>query len=834
MKLQEECKIVVSCAAAVVLAGVFVTASAQTAQTQAVDPTSGLTEIIVTAQKRTESIQQIPFAITAISAERLQAENANGLEDYFREVPGLSLAQGSQGTNQLTIRGVNSSVFTGPTVGIYIDETPIGTSVAGDHANLLVPDLDPSDIDHIEVLRGPQGTLYGASTIGGLLKYVTASPSLHEASGRIEADATNVDHGGYGYVFRGAFTGPIVTDRLGIRISGYAERDPGFIDDPGVINNASTNQNLSQFPRKDVNKIDIYGGRIAALWAMTDQASLKLSAIYQHHKGDGQTAEDINGTTQKPLYGDLTQIASQYTGQSSNSLQVYNATLTWDLHWATLLSSTSYAQNEFNAVTDITGLVPPSPTSGFPPLGAAPFFQNFGAGYFTYPVLPSAYYTPVDLTYRTGKTTEEVRLTSPSSGFLDWQVGFFYTHENTTGLQNISINDPSTGAAYTVTGLCLPPATATLPPPFNTFPPCFASGGPIGAPPGTPLHSSSTNTGYLEYAGFGDATYHVTSQFSVDAGLRYSSNQQNTTQSFNGVIDLLSSGAFSGNTTSKFSGHDVTYMVSPKYQISGDVMVYGRFSTGYRPGGSNNAVVPTTPGTFKPDTTDNYEVGVKSAFDEGRIVLNASVFLIDWRDIQLLTTDPLGDGYFVNGRTARSKGVEIEASVRPIDRLLLRASAAYDEATLTDAIPAAAGTFGSKGDRLPYSPKVNASLSADYSFPVASGWTGHVGGAYQYVGDELDNFYPCSPATSGCATPSSLPPPRARLASYGVAHLRAGVTADQWQINLFVKNLTDKRAFTQESVQHATSPSSGSGLNVPDSATMITPRTIGIALVRKF
>jgi outer membrane receptor protein involved in Fe transport len=786
-----------------------------------------LEEVIVTAQKRTERLQDVPNAVTAISVDRLQNEAANGLQDYFREIPGLSV-QGSQGAEQISIRGITSSGFTGPTVGIYIDDTPIGTSVAGDHASSLAPDLDPGDLQQVEVLRGPQGTLYGAAAIGGLLKYVTVLPNLQDYSGRIEADGSSVDHGGYGYTLRGAFNGPIVTDVLAITASGYFRQDPGYISNIGAIDNPQTNQVLPSQGRTDINEDHDYGGRVAVLWKPEDDLAVKVSALFQHRQNDGGGYESINGLTQQPTSGDLNQISSAYTGASTVKLQVYNAALNWDLHWASLLSSTSYSQNSEQSVTDITGQLPPSPTSGFPPPGYPPFvFPNAGITYFN-PALSGPYYTPVGLAYQTDKVTEELRLTSPSSQRLEWQAGLFYTNEETRGEQDISLDNPATGAAYPVTGICAPPAAYAQP---YGPPPCAVMS--YTAPAGAVFDHSLDRSTYVEYAGYTNSTYHFTDDFSLAAGIRYSENRQTSNPYAVGVLNVVSGSPYASSVeNTKGSGNDLTYLVSPTLRISDDAMVYGRVATGYRPGGVNQllpgSVIPTS---FAPDKTTNYELGSKTTLFDGRMSINAAAFLINWSGVQLTAINPQDEFYFANGRTARSKGVELEVVVRPLDGLTIRANGAYDSSSLTADIPLSEGVAGFKGDALPFAPNWTGALSADEAVRLGNGWTGHFGADYQYVGGEYVDFnsYPTPGNTS------VLPPSRTHLDSYGLINLRAGVSYDAWDVRLFVRNVADKRAFISESVIHATyGLTEPGGQFIADAGTPIMPRLIGITIVRSF
>jgi iron complex outermembrane receptor protein len=239
-------------------------------------------------------------------------------------------------------------------------------------------------------------------------------------------------------------------------------------------------------------------------------------------------------------------------------------------------------------------------------------------------------------------------------------------------------------------------------------------------------------------------------------------------------------------------------------------------------------VIPTS---FSPDRTTNYELGSKNTLLDGRMSINAAAFLINWTDVQLTAIDPQDELYFANGKSARSRGVELEVAYRPLDGLTIRANGAYDNSTLTADIPASEGVAGFKGDAMPYAPKLTGALSVDEAVRLGNGWTSHFGADYQYVGSELLDFnsYPTPGNTA------VLPPSRTRLNSYGVINLRAGVSREAWDLRLFVRNVGDKRAFITESVVHATYRlTEPGGQYIPDAATPIMPRSIGITLVRNF
>ena len=202
------------------------------AENVADSPDAGLQEVVVTAEKRVERLQEVPIGMTVLNSADLIEQNTNKLEDYAKSIPGLSLTSQDQGTQLLVVRGVTSGRGTNPTVGVTVDDVPVGASVAVGDGDINTLDLDPSDLDSIQLLKGPQGTLYGASSMGGLLKYVTATPSLNALSGSIEADSAYVHNGDVGYGVRGQVSIPLIPDVLAISISGHARRDPGFIDIP--------------------------------------------------------------------------------------------------------------------------------------------------------------------------------------------------------------------------------------------------------------------------------------------------------------------------------------------------------------------------------------------------------------------------------------------------------------------------------------------------------------------------------------------------------------------------------------------------------------------------
>ena len=353
-------------------------------------------EILVTANKRSERLIDVPAPVTALGADQLTRTQAVRLEDFAAQVPGLNLIANRPGETQIVLRGITTGSPISSTVAIYVDDTPYGSSTSQALGGFLNPDLDPSDVERIEVLRGPQGTLYGASALGGLLKYVSKSPDLGKVAGRIELGGNAVAKGGDGYSVRGMINVPIINDTLALRVSGYKRRDAGFIDD-------------TQLGVNNINKTDIYGGRAALLWRPTDQLSIDLTATLQNLNGDGSSEEDIILTGRKVTArtGDLEHARFTFEPRTVR-YRLYGGTINYDLGGVRFVSVTSHSTLVQHGITDQTyqsgallGALLGAPGVGF----------SVGSD--------------IDLS----KFTQEVRLESDTSGPLEWRIGAYFTHE---------------------------------------------------------------------------------------------------------------------------------------------------------------------------------------------------------------------------------------------------------------------------------------------------------------------------------------------------------------------------------------------------------------------
>jgi iron complex outermembrane recepter protein len=691
---------------------------------------SRLEEIIVTAQKRSERLQDVPVPVTAISADTLLESNQLRLQDYYASIPGLSFAVGPYGEPFVVIRGLTSNAYTTPTVGVTVDDLPYGAST-GNASGYTVPDIDPSDLARVEVLRGPQGTLYGASSMGGLLKYVTVDPSTEALSGRLQASGNLVQNGAQtGYSVRGSVNVPL-SDIWAVRASAFTRLDPGY------VGNVQTGQS-------GVNRGEANGGRLSALWRPTDSFSLKLGALFQDTKTDG--SPDV-----EPSLGDLKQSALRGTGEYERKSQVYSANLTAKLGSTSLTSVTGYSIDSFSSSLDLTSAYGTTAESFFPGITGA----------------------SVPLSLKTSKFSQELRLSAPIGHHFDWLLGAFYTHENTPAEQDIDAVDPSNG---TIAG-------ALLQIPYTTT--------------------------YQEIAAFADLTVHFSDRFDVQFGGRESQNKQIYAQE--NIGPLL--GGASGLIPTEYSkANAFTYLLTPRFRVSPDLMIYARFASGYRAGGPNaNSQLTGVPSEVNSDKTQNYELGVKGNALDHRFSFDASLYYIDWKDIQLSGVQD-GFSFFFNGAGAKSQGLEISVESRPLTGLTLAAWIALNDAKLTQSFPpqsVAAGVYGVAGDRLPYGSRLSGSVSIEQTFAITNGWNGFVAGSVNYVGDRVADFE----ATAQ----------RQDLPAYAKVDLRMGAKYETWAVNAFANNVANKRGILQ-----------GDLPTNPSAFIYIQPRTVGLSVSKQW
>jgi outer membrane receptor protein involved in Fe transport len=727
------------------IAGPFFSQESRAADAAQPADSDALTTIIVTAEKREEKLKDVPMSITALGGGSLDNLQYRSFSDYAAMVPGLSLTSAQPGYTNLTLRGQNAGGV-GSTVAVYLDESPFGSSSALLNGSILSGDFDTWDLQRVEVLRGPQGTLYGANSEGGLLKFVTAPPVLGSFSGAAEVTG-EITGGTAGGEIRGVVNLPL-GDKMALRVGGFTQDSPGFIDDP------SRN-------KEDINGGHKYGGRVSLLAQPIDSLTIRLTGSSQESRYAGTPQVDIDPVTLNPTVGELKQ--ERIIGQPSTfQYKNYNATINWDAGPFSILSTTSYGILNSDAITDDTNAQ----------LAPGLTLQDFAALLLGLPNTGGYLDNLVDLK----KFTQEVRISSPTTNFIEWQVGAYYTHELGHLFQHVNL-------------MSLP------------------SGAPITALP--PLQFATLDSIYKETSGFGNVTVHIIPQFDIQAGGRYSKNEQVASENISGIL---------ANPPQVFStpssGNVWTYSVAPRWHIPTDNMLYFRWATGYRPGGPNAlppVAPPDVPRQYGADKTNNLELGLKSTLLNGLLSIDASVFHVDWTNIQLLEIVD-NNGINGNGGKAKSQGFEWTIGYVPVHGLTVQWTGAYTDAKLTTDAPAVSGV---SGDRLPYAPKWGTSLDGEYTAAAFADYRYFVGATWSYVGARSTDF--------GSDVTQLL---QVQLPSYNTYGARVGLDNDRWRWTLYGKNLSNSRGIT------AYGSSGAPGLNGEVAVTQ--PLTVGLTLSTKF
>jgi iron complex outermembrane recepter protein len=689
-----------------------------------------LDEVVVTAQKREQALDEIPMSITVLGGSLLERQQAFDFEDMIALIPGFSIESSTPGITRITLRGTNTGGVAS-TVGVYFDEVPFGSSTALANGAVLSGDFDTFDLARVEVLRGPQGTLYGASSLGGVIKYVPNRPDTSAFEGSFRAGLEDVDGGGLGYNATGYVNVPL-GETFALRASAFYREDEGWVDSIGdspipSLTEPGVNIVDGTLVENGINSSETSGGRIQALFEPSDEFSINFLAMIQDIESDDSSNQEADPVTFEPLYPSPT--SSRYQNAFDEiSYEVYSATLDWEFSdWASLQSVTSWGDFEQNIRDDL------AVAAGF--TGGTPLSS----------LLSYLFGTPLssnlDQVTSTEKFTQEFRLVSGESEKFEWLAGLYYTDEDSLISQQI---------------IALTANTETPAP---------------GLPVMADLDLIST---YEEIAVFANATWFMTERFELSFGARQSDNDQTVLQVGEGPLAGGSS-EFSGES----SESPFTWSISPRFLLTENSSIYARVATGFRPGGPN--VLPPTapasvPSQYDSDSLTNYEAGYKMTSAEGRLALDVAGFYIDWEDIQLYSVVD-GYGVNVNGGTAVSKGVEFSTSFLATEGLTLSLNGAYTDAYLT----ADAGEGGQDGDPLNYVPDWSLGLSGDHEWAVGGSSTAYIGATWAYTGER-----PVGRNIPGANGEISY------LDGYSALHLRTGLDTGKWFFEFYAKNVTNE------------------------------------------
>lgn len=715
--------------------------------------------IQITATRRAGSVQEAPLNITALDGDVIKDQNIGDLEDVARWVPGLTISdQGGREGSPIIVRGLNTNtsdrISDGGTVATYVGEIPLNI------------DLRLTDVDRVEVLIGPQGTLYGAGTLGGAIRYLLKQPQLDITEGQVTGDVFSLNESdGTGGEFGLVFNTPLIDDVLAIRASVNYYTNPGYIDynfvvqNPGVSNpnpDFTNPQDVSANLRSvsDVNDEQITTGRVSLRWQASEAVEATLNYFYQKQENGGNSTSQYNSLSDS---SGLQGMVGQYEnaarilepGEEENDL--LSLEIKADLGFAELVSASGWSSYEQSGQRDQTDLL-----------------YDIWTGYAEFP----AFVAQTLDTSKRDSFTQEIRLVSSSDSAFNWIVGGYYNK-----LETHSDDREYTPGLTEFWGDDIPNLQQDLE---------------------YILVSDSETT---EKALFGEVGYAFTDQFNVTLGARFYEYDVSTTS---GSATPLYSGDFSSldqlamvNTSASDNGN--LFKFNANYTFETGVLAYFTVSEGFRIGGGNGlapcpdvlpeqqivCALPNEIG-YEPDTTVNYELGFKSSWFKNRLHFNAALFNVDWKDAQIGSTTVNGQELITsNAATANSKGVEVSSRAIIADNWTAYATYAYAKAQLTEDSPDVFGAGvqgGEDGDRLPGAPE------HQFSFGL------------RYEQDVLDNKllsvnYGIT-AQSDTITKIGLKADGETLAGYALSNLSAKLTGDMWSATLYVDNLFDKYAFT--------------------------------------
>ncbi|MBD2843390.1 TonB-dependent receptor [Erythrobacter rubeus] len=756
--------------------------------------------IIVTATKRDEDLQDIPFSINAQTAEDIQRSGAVNLEDVSRLVAGLSIQNLGPGQSQVAIRGVSAGQIVRDQpgvkeqVGVYLDESVISLS-------LFTPDLDLFDLNRVETLRGPQGTLFGSGSIGGTIRYITNQPNLDTVEGMIEADLNLVDVDDIGYSLKGAVNVPLVEDVAAIRAVGYYTQFGGFINaltDDGII--------------EDVNSGERYGGRLALTVKPVETVTITPRIVYQEIISDGFNRQETFNlfanpftTTRPPIQLGEREQFLRLREEFRDETLIADLVVDVELGGTILTSVTSYSDREILVSRDasaLTGSV--SVDLGFPDAGV---------------LLPSNLQDTTDLS----TFTQELRLASNNDSRFQWVFGGFYSDIERDYTQRL----PTPGYDG-FTDAVLGAGTAAA----------VANGFPADSP-----FNSDLDFNIEQYAVFGEASYEVTDRLTLTAGGRYYDFEEDRTIITGGLF--AAGGPLQEDVTAS-DGFTPRFLAS--FDVSENVTINAQAAQGFRLGGVND---PLNTGLcdaadfaifggfqdFDDETLWNYELGLKSQF--GAFTFNAAGFYTEIDDLQVtLDAGSCSSRISFNVPEAHTLGFEWEFAGQVAPGLDIGISGSVLEAEIDSAVLDGAGTpFPGlqPGDRLPSVPEFQVSADATYRWDVAFG-EAFLNGTFQHVGDRItqpgDQFPELTlPATSGLpfAGATGLEPLNTdpALDSYELVNLSAGIDLEnELSITVYLRNVFDVNpllSFDRERGGRART-----GFRVGQ------PRTLGVTLRKGF
>lgn len=691
-----------------------------------------LERIEVTATRRVTTLQETPIAISALSGNTLKRIGITAINDFEKMVPGMRVESSSPGNQRISLRGV-----TAPgegTVGIYYDETPmVGTVGTSSNAGGRPSLASLFDVNRVEVVRGPQGTLYGASSMGGAIRTIFNKP-IDDYEGELELSMGSIAHGGESSSADIMINVPLIQGLLDARVVGFRKQSDGYID----------NEFLGI---DDVNDSTKEGGRIMLRFTPTED--LTIDGTYM------MDSTEAGNTQWNPTIGEFKTV-SQINQPFEDTTKLYSGTLNWKFDAATLTASTSYLKRSTEFNIDDSYYIDTYLTE-------SRCQSRWNDGAVCDDETLTEYYehvnslTPAVLQHKGYMTNKshEIRLTSNQDTDFDWTVGAFYQKRD----DYVQSQD---GAADEESGRLIEPIE---------------------------LFYRRYIVDVLEQkAVFGELSYHVTEDFTLTGGARWFEYDKTVAGETTHAWALIN--AFEKPRTSvEFSENDVMFKFNAAYNVNDDLMIYATAAEGFRPGGANNVVgLDEFLTGYESDSLWNYEAGIKSSWFDRDVQFNAATYLIDWKNMQVRgrTTDG-AFSFLSNAGAAQIVGLELEGGWQFSDNLLVTANMNVLDAQLTeDQVSDVVLAAGKDGDRLPYIPKFTAMLSTTYYLTeLISGFEGSLRADINYVGSSYSEL---SPENTYYLKLDSYALANLRL---NLDNSNSG-----WGLSLYVNNLFDKTAIT--------------------------------------
>lgn len=758
--------------------------------------------ITVTARKREEELQDVPFSVVASTEDVLRERGAETLEDVSANVSGFNVQNLGPGQSQVAMRGVSAGQVVRDQpgvkeqVGVYLDESVISLS-------LFTPDIDLFDMSRVEVLRGPQGTLFGSGSLSGTVRYISNQPALGVTEGIAELSVSSIEDGDVGGSAKVAINAPL-GEKAALRIAAYNTEFGGFMD--AVQPDLSVDE--------DVNSGTRTGGRVTLRFEPNDRLSIVPRVFYQEVDMDGwNRIDDYNilgnpFTTTRPAV-DLgeRELFTQIDEPFTDEFLLTDLTIGYDFGNVALTSITSVTDREILVVRD-AGALTGSITGGTIGLGEEIFTLD----------APLFDATQVDV------LTQELRFSGGTDRWL-WVVGGFY-----------SDIDREYGQSLPVTG-------------FEDL-----SGIPTRGLRAAKdeLFFSDLSYSFEQFALFGEATYSLTDRFNLTGGLRYYDFDESREQVFDGLFVAPNLGEEVVSQPGSVTADGVSPRLVASYAITDNTNLNAQVSNGFRLGGINDPLnVPLCQPedleifgdrpTWGDEEVWDFEVGSKSTIMGGRGTFNIAAFSMDIEDLQVTTTAGTCSSRIIfNVPDARSQGLELELAAQPTRHFDYAISASYTDSELRSSVVSGGRAIEgmAEGNRLPTVPEFQAAAAASYRWQVGRGWAGYLTGTYQHVGSRFTqitdhqegfgtvNLLAFEPNTIGGPLTQSTFTFEPELPSYDIVNLRLGFLTDVWEVALFVNNVTDEVAFLALDQERGTLARVGYLTN--------QPRTIGVTTRFRF